>query len=173
MFLGYLLPFDNFKLLTTLTQTEVKDRIESITERRKAYRLFPEKTEKPYQGEIIGEAFEISRLVRGRNAFLPMIKGCISVYAGQTQIGIRMQLSIAVLIVMTCWLGTIGSMCLGLIASGALQFNELTLHRYSSPTLVPFGLFAFGYSLLIVVYRVESYKSKAFLKRLLEAHEHR
>jgi hypothetical protein len=37
--------------------------------------------------------------------------------------------------------------------------------------LVPFGMFAFGCSLLTIAYKAESKKSKAFLKQLLEAEE--
>ncbi|WP_018621452.1 hypothetical protein [Spirosoma luteum] len=171
MNLGFLLPFDNFILLTNLTQTEVKARFERITEPQIGFRLFPERREKPYEGKIIGETFEISRIIRGRNSFLPLIKGRISTNAGQTQIAIRMRPVIAVLLFMTYWLGTVGLMCLGLIASGALQFKGLTVHSDSPATLVPFGMLAFGYGLLMVAYRVESHKSKAFFKQLLEAEE--
>jgi hypothetical protein len=80
---------------------------------------------------------------------------------------------IAVLIFMMFWLGAIGSVCIGIIVSGIFQFKQLTAGSFSPATLIPFVMFAFGYSLMILAYRAESHKSKAFLQQLLEAEKYR
>ena len=74
------LPFDNYKLLTKLTETEVKDRIGSITQPRKTFRLFSRTREKSYQGKFNDDTFKIGSIISGRNSFLPIIKGSISTY---------------------------------------------------------------------------------------------
>ncbi|WP_240410171.1 hypothetical protein [Flavisolibacter nicotianae] len=158
--------------MTQLTQDEVRNRIESVTEPRKSFRLISKKSEKPYQGKLVSDSFVISRIISGRNSFLPVIKGNISAYAGRTEISIRMRPVVAVLIFMTFWLGAVGFVCVGIIVSGILQFRQLTIHSFSPVALIPFGMFAFGYGLLILSYRAESHKSKTYLKQLLEAEEY-
>jgi len=171
MNLKLLLPFDNFKLQTKLSQTEVIKRIDGIAEPRKGFRLFSKQGEKPYQGKLLSDNFEISRIISGRNSFLPIIKGNISAHAGQTEISIRMRPVIAVLVFMTFWLGAVGIACVGIIISGISQFKQSKVQGFSPAILIPFAMFVFGYGLLILSYRAESHKSKAFLKQLLVAEE--
>ncbi|WP_018616349.1 hypothetical protein [Segetibacter koreensis] len=166
------LPFDNFKLLTKLTPSEVNQRIESITELKKGLNFsFSTNRTKPYEGNLIDRSFEISRIISYRNSFLPVIKGHVSTYLGKTEVAIKMRPVVFVLIFMSLWLGIVGLICLGIITAAILHFKQLLEQGFSPGALVPFGIFAFGYALLTIAYKVESQKSKAFLTQLLEAEE--
>lgn len=166
------LPFDNFKLLTKLTATEVLQRIESITEPKKGFSFsFSGNRTKPYEGKLTDHSFEISRIINYRNSFLPVIKGHVSTYLGKTEVAIKMRPLVFVLIFMSFWLGLVGLVCLGIIIAAILQFRQLLEQGFSPGTLIPFGMFAFGYALLTIAYKAESQKSKGFLMQLLEAEE--
>jgi hypothetical protein len=173
MNLKNLLPFDNIELLTKLSVSEVRQRIESITEPRKnfSFTMFQNRT-KPYEGEVIGDSFEISRIINYRNSFLPIIKGDISSYMGQTSVMIKMRPVIFVLVFMAVWLGAVGLVCLAMIVAGITQLMQGVANGFSPFLLIPFLMFAFGYGLITIAYKSESQKSKAFFKKLLEAEEH-
>jgi hypothetical protein len=166
------LPFDNVKLLTKLTVTEVQRRIESITEPRKNFRFsIFENRSKPYEGDVVGTSFEISRIINYRNSFLPIIKGDISTDMGQTAVIIKMWPVLFVLVFMSFWLGVVGLVCIGIIISALIQFKQFLPNGFSLGLLIPFAMFTFGSGLITIAYKVESQKSKAFLKQLLEAEE--
>ncbi|RYE53332.1 MAG: hypothetical protein EOP48_14635 [Sphingobacteriales bacterium] len=166
------LPFDNFKLITKLSATEVQQRIGRITEPKKGFSFsFPGNRTKPYEGKLMDRSFEISRIINYRNSFLPIIKGHISTYLGKTEVAIKMRPIVFVLIFMSFWLGVVGLVCLGTIISAIMKFEKLLEQGFSPLALIPFGMFVFGYALLTIGYKAESKKSKAFLKQLLEAEE--
>lgn len=166
------LPFDNFKLVTKLSATEVQQRIESITQPKKGFSFsFSGNRNKPYEGKLIDRSFEISRIINYRNSFLPIIKGYISAYLGRTEVTIKMRPVVFVLIFMLLWLGVVGLVCLGTIISAIMKFRQVLEGGFSPLALIPFGMFVFGYALLMIAYKAESKKSKAFLEQLLEAEE--
>ena len=167
MDLKMLLPFDNFKLHTKLKATEVNSRISGITEPKKNFIFsFSKKSEKPYEGKVFGNSFEINRIIQNRNSFLRIIYGNISSFPGQTQVYIKMRPILPVIIFMSIYLGGIGFVCIQTIVLLLKQTKEIP-----SGSLIPFLMFAFGFGLLTISYRVERNKSKAFLKKLLEAED--
>ena len=164
------LPFDDLKLLTKLSATEVQHRIESITEPQKVFSfLYFRNSTKPYEGKFTDHSFEISRIINYRNSFLPVIKGQVSTHLGKTQVAIKMRPNVFVLIFMSLWLGSTGLVCLAIIIGATLPFRHQIEQVFSEGGLFPFSLFVFGYALIIIGYKVESRKSKVFLKQLLKA----
>ena len=167
-----LLPFDNFTLQTKLSATDVWQRIENITEAKEHSSFsFSGNSTKPYVGELSDRTFKIWRVTNQRNSFLPIIKGQVATYLGKTEIAIKMRPAVFVLVFMCLWLGIVGITCVGIIINTFLEFQEQPGKHFSPVSLIPFGMFAFGYALLTIAYKTESRKSKAFLKELLEAEE--
>jgi len=167
------LPFENYSLTTNLSTTEIYKRLSDNIEPRKAFRfsLFNQNSTKPYEGEIYGNTFSMSRIINYRNSFLPIIKGDISMFAGQTQINIKMRPVTFVLIFISFWLGTVGLLCVSMLLVGLLQIKQLLKTGFSPMVLIPFGMFIFGYLLTTLAFKAESSKSKKFLTTLLDAHE--
>jgi len=173
MKLRFLLPIDKFKLHTKLTAGEVEARLTDNIEQARISRLFSNyQTTKPYQGQITGNRFEITRIIGYRNSFLPIIKGEITTYLGKSELNIIMRPVKAVLIFMCFWLGIVGVICLGLLIAAIVQFKQILQHGFYPGALVPFFMFAFGLALVTFGYRVEAQEAKAFLKTLLEATEY-
>ena len=166
MKLSYLLPFDNFKIETNLTVDEVKWRLaDNIEPRKFRFSLFSEKKTKFYEGKIRGNSFQIRRIIYHNNAMLPIIKGNISTYLDKTEISIKMKPANSGLIFMYLWLGLVGLICIWALIAVFRYFDQESL----TAMFIPFILFAFGFGLTTFGYRTEAEKSKAFLKKLLQA----
>ncbi len=167
------LPFENYVLTTKLSAEEVYKRLSENIEPKKTFRLskFNHNATKPYEGEISGNSFSISRIISYRNSFLPAIHGEISTFPGQTQIQIKMRPFTIVLIFMSFWLGIVGLICVGMLLMGFFRIAEILKTGFSPILLIPFGMFIFGCLLVNLAFKAESRKSKEFLAALLSGQE--
>lgn len=164
------MPFDKIVFDTKLSQEEVSNRLNAVIEPRKFFRisLSGKKNKMLYEGEIKGTSFKISRIINYRNSFLPVVFGEIISDGNQTRVIIKMRPSKSVIIFMTLWLGLVGLLCLGILISGILQLKQILKTGFSPASLIPFGMFAFGYSLIFFGYRFEAQKTKDFLIKLFK-----
>ena len=167
------LPFENYVLTSRLSLDEVKKRLkDNIGPGKRAKFSTTSKTQdKPYEGEIHGDTFEISRVIDGKNSFLPLIKGHISTHLGRTEIKIKARPVIFVLIFMSFWLGVVGIVCLCILTVGLSHIRDILQHGFSPMILIPFGMFAFGSLILVLGFKNESTGSKNFFKQLWDAQE--
>jgi hypothetical protein len=171
MILKNVLPFENYVLTTRLSAEEVLKRIADNVQQKQdfSFSTFNRNYTKPYTGQIIGTNFTMSRNINYRNSFLPIVKGQITTYLGQTQVNIKMRPVIVVLIFISFWLGVVGLVCIGMILAGLLQFKQILHNGFSPMLFIPFGMFAFGCLLTHFAFKGESKNSKEFLARLLES----
>jgi hypothetical protein len=167
------LPFENYVMTSKLSVEEVKRRLADNIEPKKSLRLsvFNRGSNKPYEGQILGDTFTISRIINYRNSFLPVITGHISTFLGKTQINVKMRPVTFVLIFISLWLGIVGLACLGIILVGLIQFKQVLQNGFSPMILIPFGMFLFGCLLITLAFKAESKKSKKFLEQLFEGQE--
>ncbi|MBN9386319.1 MAG: hypothetical protein J0H74_36510 [Chitinophagaceae bacterium] len=167
------LPIGKYTLTSRLPVEEVKRRLADNIDPKRGLRLstYRKNSTKPYEGEILGNTFTISRVIDYKNSFLPVIKGNISTFSGKTKINIKIRPVLFVLIFMTIWLGVVGLVCLGIIFTGLAQIREISQHRFSPMLLIPFAMFIFGCLLITLSFKTESERSKKFLLQLWEAQE--
>ncbi|MFN0082087.1 MAG: hypothetical protein ACKVOM_06175 [Ferruginibacter sp.] len=167
------LPFENYIITSKLSVEEVAKRLAESIEPKKNLRLFVfnRGSNKPYKGQILGDTFTISRIINYKNSFLPVIRGHISTFLGNTQINVKMRPVTFVLILISLWLGIVGLVCLGIILVGLIQFKQVLQNGFSPMILIPFGMFLFGCLLTTLPFKAESKKSKEFLDRLFEGQE--
>lgn len=170
MKLSRLLPFDNFKIVSQLSASEVQLRLaKSVQSKRPSLFTFaPHPNTKPYEGTITGNTFKISRIIDYRNSFLPIIKGEISTYLGKTEISVKMRPIVFVLIFMTFWLTMTGLVCLGILFFAIVNLKRASPQNFEPILIMPFAMFAFGYALIMFCYKRESKTSKKFLINLFE-----
>lgn len=167
------LPFEHYVLTSKLSVEEIKKRLADNIEKNRIFRFsgFSHNTSKPYEGQIEGDKFTISRVINYRNSFLPVIKGSVSSYLGKTQIDVKVRPTIFVLIFISIWLGLVGLVCMGIIIIGLFQFQDILRNGFSPMVFIPFGLFVFGSLLTYFGFKIESKKSKTFLMSLFEIQE--
>ncbi len=165
------LPIEDYIITSKLSVEEVKSRLADNIEPKKGLRLPISKRDsyKPYEGQITGESFTISRIINYRNSFLPVITGQLSTFLGKTEIKVKMKPVTLVIVFMSIWLGTVGFACVGIILVGLFQFKQLLQNGFSPMLLVPFGMFLFGWLLTTLSFKSESKKSKEFLNQIFEA----
>lgn len=167
------LPFEDYVLTTKLSVEEIKKRLADNIEPKKAFRYagFNNKVSKPFEGQLVGDTFTISRIINYRNSFLPVVNGSMSTFIGKTAIHIKMQPITFALIFIGIWLGFMGLACVGIILIGLFKLQHILQNGFSPFFLIPFGMFIFGCVLTTLAFKAESKKAKAFLVQLFEAEE--
>jgi hypothetical protein len=165
------LPIENYVLTTNLSVEEVLKRIaENIQHRQEfSFSTFSRNYSKPYTGEINSTTFTMTRNINYRNSFLPIIKGQVIPFLGQTQVNIKMRPTIFALIFISFWLGIVTLFCIGLLLVGLLRFRQILQTGFSPGFLIPFAMFVFGCVLLHFSFKRESKISKDFLATLLQS----
>lgn len=167
-----LLPYRRIAIETPLSPDEVRKRIDSVVEPRRWLRSPWASGERAYEGVWKGDHFRISRIIHHRNSFLPVIRGeILPWYLGKTTVVLRMRPAIGVLIFMAVWLGGVGSICIGMLMAVFRQIGRQTLTISAAPSLIPFGMFAFGAVLLYGAFLNEAGKSRRFFSELLNGAE--
>lgn len=164
-----LLPYECLTIETRLSPEEARRKLTSVVEPRSWFRSFGS-GHKPYQGEVSGYEFKVTRVILYRNSFLPVIKGEIHPEGNGSAIHITMRPHILVLVFVAVWLGYAGYLFLSYL--GDIILSSLQIHTaqiYPIVLLAPGALLVFGYALLMGGFKLESVKSKAFFQELFEA----
>ncbi len=159
------LPFEHIIYKTKLNEEELLLRLESIIEEKKIFRfrLFNNNESKPYEGQVEGNTFKISRIINYRNSFLPVITGMVEKSFDHSTITVKMRLNLFVLIFLIVWFS------ITLFGSFALTIKFLSDMKFDPMYLIPFGMLIFGYLIAILPFKFESKKSKNDFKMLFEA----
>jgi len=71
-----LIPYQRFEIKTKLSQEGSREKLAAIVEPRKMRWGFS-RADKPFEGELDGHTFKISRVIGYRNSFLPVLVGNI------------------------------------------------------------------------------------------------
>ncbi|NJS11779.1 MAG: hypothetical protein HC789_16110 [Microcoleus sp. CSU_2_2] len=157
-----LLPFERLTIPTTLKLSEVLERLDEAVEPPKMFRmnLLFRRPNKPYEGTISGNTFKISRIIRGRNSFLPVIEGEIHPESFGCSIAIKMSLYKVVLIFTIYWLSITGSFWI-------LALLAWLVDRSVGPIFLPIlGMFIFGWLLCLIPFKIEAKMTTKFLFNL-------
>ena len=163
-FLRSLIPFESLTITTSLTFSEVLHRLDEVVTPPKFFRInipFGAPPPKPYEGTMSGNTFKISRIITGRNSFLPIIEGEIYSQPFGCSIKIRMSLHKIVLAFIILWLWTTGS--IGMFSLFA-WFVEPSVGAIFIPIL---GMFFFGWFLCLIPFKIEAKSAIKFLSILL------
>jgi hypothetical protein len=159
------LPAEDITFKTKLTATELVQRLKDSIEPERAFRfgLFQRRETKPYQGKVVGNSFNISRIISYRNSFLPRISGNIENTFSGSLIRVKMRLHVAVIIFLCIWGGMVGAVGIAFLSQslGSTHFDPMML--------VPLGMLVVFYVVVMLAFKYESKQSKADLESLFEA----
>lgn len=171
-------PIEKYTIQTNLSEEEVLLRLRKIIgnpDRRFQFSFMGIDLKKhsnasfDYEGTISDNTFKISRVIRYRNSFLPVIKGTVSSFVNKTEIHISMKMHLVVTIFMIFWLsltGIIASFILIILLQSLISFNFRGL---GFPMLIPVMMFLFGYLMMLFGFKYEARKAKKDLNILWEA----
>jgi hypothetical protein len=162
------MPYWSFQIDTPLPAPVVQERLRLLLRTKQEtfwgaveHSIDPPANEPPFHGNVAGHTFKISRVIRYRNSFLPVILGNIADRAyGVTTVRVRMRLPLFAMIFMAVWLGMVGS--------GIEWSFLLDLQAESSSTFLLFAMFLFGLVLPIVGFYPEAFKAERLLRNALK-----
>jgi hypothetical protein len=155
-----ILPYERLTIETTLSIEEARRRLADAIEPKRLMRWGWSTSAKPFEGAITGDRFEMSRIIRYRNSFLPQISGQIRQGYQGAAIDLTLQMHPLVLIFMAVWLAAVGGAAL-LFLSTALGSGS-----FQAFGLIPIGMFVFGVLLCTLSFNFEASKAKALLNQL-------
>ena len=170
------IPFERFKIITRLCETEILERLEASVEPKRFIRpssllrkflvLGPSK--KPYEGKIDRPYFYVSRIIGYKNSFLPMIKGELVPAARGCSVYIVMRPHLLISTFMALLLGGVLIYFLMILGSFISSLGH-TSKEDPSALLVPVFLFSLIYTPLLGFFKFESIKSREFFQKLFES----
>jgi hypothetical protein len=156
-----LLPYQNVVFRSELNVADVSKKIREHIKPVTA--VSSPRNTKEYEGEIVGNTFNIRRIIWHRNSFLPVIKGTITKEPSGTKIQVKFGLNTIVLISVYVFWG------LSLTLSIVTVISSLIFAHFALFTLGPLAFLLFMYLLVTISFNFESSKSKKDLKSILEA----
>jgi len=165
------LPFENFEIHTTLTSDEVFYRLRAAVETKKPWWQPLFAVRKSYYGEVNRNSFRLVRVTSWNRNFTPQVLGTIQWDNLGSSIQITMRLNSGSLLFWAFWLGCVGCMFFGGLANQILEMIQTGIWKIESlGGILPLILmFAFGYLLVMVSFKIETSRVKEFLVKLTEA----
>ena len=156
--------YENFGLKTKLTPSQVKFKLEdNIIPRKRNFFRVNTNTTRPYEGFIENREFEISRIIKYQNSFLPTIRGDIYSDGEGSRIQIKMKMHTAVTLLMLVWMSGVTVALIAVV--GAMIGNR----KFEPAVFFVLLMYALGYGTTAGGFKYESAKSKKFFAELLEA----
>lgn len=155
------LPFERIIYRTNLSEQEVLTRLSGFVEPKK-YGLGRNPI-KDYEGSVNENSFEISRVIRNRNSFLPQINGAVQKNNNGTQIDVAMKLHAFVLLFLIVWCSFALFFFIG------ITVRDIGNKEISVEFFMPLLMLLFVYALTMVGFKMESKKSKEYLRKSFEA----
>lgn len=148
------LPIENILYKSKLNEYELIERLTDEVEFENTYINYV--SGKLFDGEIVDNKFEIVRKIKYHNSFLPMIKGSIEKDIDGTKIIVHMKLQKGVTIFLYFWFGFLVLVSLTEIINGFFDLQTIIM-------------IIFVYSIIILFFKIESFKSKKILKNIFQA----
>jgi len=160
----FLLPYENLIYETNLSENELIERLCLLIEPKQIFRfVFGMRNSISYEGNISYNRFEISRIIRYKNSFLPQISGEIEESNSSTLIKVKMRMSTFGYIFMSSWCGG-----LLMLTTSALSSVKKT-QEFGSESFIPLFMGFLGLLINIGAFKFESWKSKKDLEIILSA----
>ncbi|MCE3075904.1 hypothetical protein [Chryseobacterium gwangjuense] len=154
------LPFEHLIYKTNLSEQDVIRILSDNVGAKRKLLQFNNTSTKEYEGYINENSFEINRIIKNRNSFLPQITGIIQKSSNETLVEVKMKLHWGVFVFLIFW------------CSFVIFFLMITLieaKRISVDVFFPLSMLLFVYLLTMLGFKIESKKSKKDLEKMFEA----
>ncbi len=160
-----LIPYQEFCLETRLSPEEVLARLKERTGPRRWFG-WPSASH-PLWGEVGANGFELYRVIRYRNSFLPLISGKVLPVKGGSRVEGTMELHPFVAVFVAFWMCACLLFCLitGLHITRDVLFGNLP----NCGLFVPFVMILFGWGLTASCFTVEANRSLRLLRETVAA----
>ncbi|HWA78577.1 MAG TPA: hypothetical protein VG937_39850 [Polyangiaceae bacterium] len=155
-----LTPFLAVELESSLSPDEVMEAIQEAVEPKQWFRF--KVNQRPFEGTVSGNSFEIQRINRGRNAWL-VARGSVSSSASGSCISLDMRPPFPYLAFTCVWIAVVA------ILGVRFALDAVAAHSGWGNILVPVGMIAFVWGATVVSSAREAKKIEKILARRTEA----
>lgn len=155
------LPFERIVYRTNLSQEEIIKRLSDFVEPKKF--SFVRNPVKDYEGSVNADSFDISRAITYRNSFLPEIYGSIQKNNYGTEIQVTMCLNGFVFLFTIVWC-FIASFSFVIVLMKGIRDKAIAVEFF-----IPLIMLLFMYGMTMAGFKIESKKSKEYLRKAFEA----
>jgi len=100
-------PFRRFELLTGMSPQHAAHALQRIVEPMQYFVWWPEKRHGYFEGTVDEERFKISRIIRYRNSFVPIVEGRLHGEGGRTLIALNLRMAWIVTAFWLCMIGLV------------------------------------------------------------------
>ena len=158
-----LIPYHTYCIVTSLKPADVERILEAeISPPIWGFdAMFPDPTNTYFRGVIANGNFKVMRIIRNRNSFLPVVIGHFESWNNGSKVYVKLRLHLFVAVFMSIWLG-------GIAVTSIVMLTQGMIKGFTPFMFMPFGMFAFGYAMMIGFYTAERNKATAILLQLLK-----
>jgi len=155
-----LLPHRRFTIETKLAPSEVIARLRDAIEPPKTFTF--SRPERPLIGHVDGAAFDVIRAIRGRNSFLPRVRGVVEPAGRGTRLTGTMRLHEFTLVFIGAFFLMAGSVFIRMV------IDDLRSGRPELPTLIPLGVLTFLTAMTLIGFVPETHRTLAELRQVVD-----
>ena len=157
-------PIEDFYIISSYKPIEIQLSLEKeVTLRNNSLLgLFLPSGNTYFEGYSVNGFFEIQPIIKGRNSFVPQIKGRTEPYLNGSRIHVKMNMMSGVFAFTCIWIG------LALLLGFGFLFQSIREHDFSLAALVPFGMALFAYMLALGGFKFESIDAKEKLLNIFD-----
>ena len=161
-----IIPSDTLEIVTSLTIKEVKDILDNNIQPKVKFDFSFSNKHKVFEGFLKQDSFEIQRIIRGRNSFIPQIKGKIKSNNNGSTLMVDLKMNQFVIVFVIIWLGITGvSFFVSLFAVFNQGLNPIA-------AIGPAVMIAFAFGLMNYGYNSEKKKAIEALEKILKGKMH-
>ncbi len=165
-----LLPSEKLIYKTHLSKDEIINRLKNETEAKQWIRtggVFTDEKYKTFEGIVNEDSFQICRIIRYRNSFLPQIEGEIEQEKENTLVHIKMRLHTFVIVFLIIWSSFLflGGIFMMFIAWAATEDKNI----FVLASLAPFVMMLVMLVTTFLAFNYERDKAKELFEKLFEA----
>jgi hypothetical protein len=154
------LPWRHYEVTSPLNQAQIAAALQAATTLPSRWSGFWPRTQSAdFEGTVTPGGFTISRIIRYRNSFLPVITGHIDTIATGARVTISMRLSWFILVFWVVWMTGVAS------SFGFLLFKRQGVHNRVFGIAVISGMLLFGYLLCTMAFGLEARRASTYCRR--------
>ena len=158
-----LLPYQRLVFESQFSKEEILRRLTAeVARRRISFGVFENRRE-TFEGEVSENGFKISRIIRYRNSFRPIIEGEFFPLVKGVRIEVRMRLQLLVLIFSIVWVS------FAVAVAGTVIFQIISRGEFAGGMFIPFGMLLFYFLLVTIAFGLEANKASKLLSEIFAA----
>lgn len=160
-----LIPYKRLSFKVSLSTADASKLLADSVDPNFSYFSLFRKTDKTFQGKVNEAGFQISRIIRYRNSFLPTLNGKFVLAGSGTQVDVTLSMHPLVIGFLIIWFGAF------IFFSGAAFLGELMQGGFNWGALAPMLFVLLFYGIVTALFAFEANKAEQFLNSLYDLYK--